>query len=494
MTFEDEASKVVASPQPQSREFYDYYVCGCVPPLLAGQVVCLLTLLEGVFVLFELTGATDLNWFDGLNEVNPFERLQFTCLWVLSTGDFFFSIGVGALGMYMCNNPLPDWFMYRANLKEVHADLCNLLIKMFLFWRVLVTILIAPWAGVMLAFAPSTYDKSNCMVFVLLYIGLNIQSLWSLLAVQQVATYACQDMQNAIDAASTNERLQLIERAYADGFDTVMSPTRDSVIFGLLPLEPTVLAYVLLLSVACLLWAIEGRTAAGWAFLLEYQEVALTKGFERAVYSFSAVVTFLGMVALLTFRQSRNELAYFMKEDASMQNQYEHREEMDRLQRARKRSISVLLACFIGNLLRVCLFIPITGMVLLFKNLCGFYVSGLSRVAFSKENSNRGSVHCAAEDWSIIVSVISIAAIDGYLAWSVFWLWRTYRNELPEVGGPPVTPRKLVGGMENYGSSNTLDGRSYKLPLPAGSMSIPIAAPAPDSRRSIPISAPVIYT
>merc|ERR1740117_1327211 len=45
---------------------YEYdVICGCLPPLLSGAIVCLLTFLEGLFVAYHVTGVIDsrIGWF-----------------------------------------------------------------------------------------------------------------------------------------------------------------------------------------------------------------------------------------------------------------------------------------------------------------------------------------------------------------------------------------------------------------------------------------------
>eukprot|EP00928_Gymnodinium_smaydae_P074711 TRINITY_DN57735_c0_g1_i1.p1 TRINITY_DN57735_c0_g1~~TRINITY_DN57735_c0_g1_i1.p1 ORF type:complete len:441 (+),score=55.81 TRINITY_DN57735_c0_g1_i1:152-1474(+) len=376
-------------------------ICGVrVPPLAAGYIVCLFSVIEGALLLLRGAPAGLLD-----EAHNPFAAAQNFLLTACGTGDLIVAI-LGGLGLWMSRNLLPSTIMWLFRLQEWHGPLSSRLVMILFVWRVFVIIATAPWVGVALAFAPSSFDKGAFMFFTCLYLFASLYFVWLMMAVYPAAVDGSVEMQNELDAPGFG----MAERQFIVGEDAqqleihLRSRWDHDRIFCCLPLEPVICLYAYLLCIFCIWHFIRGELGA-WAVFLSAPKVSTTAGLERVLLVLAALTSLSGALAITFHRDRARSPSY------------------------EKRSTSALLLFFVTNFLRIALCMPITGMALVALNICGVYVRGLASV--SLKGSAGTTMQCSGEDWRRLGFIIAIAAVDLYLAWGVFRLWRQYRFASP---------------------------------------------------------------
>lgn len=394
------------------------YVCG-LPVIAFAYAVCAYMMFEGLILILDVEPDHPRFGLKG-----PFSNSETGFLDVVAWGDIVAAV-IGAVGIWFSHNLLPvGW----RNTSKLHSTMAMLGTGIVLAWRSLVCLSFAPWAGIVLAFSTPDGDRVFVYAFILGYIALSIFLVYVLAMAFRQAVSDGKRFQQHSDAQALRERQQLLisasnhrrENRNVDGEDLSYHEVEPE-LFGFMPLAETVTIYSIVIAVACV-WCIihlviTGHTSGGWAFFSKTPEVASTFWLEVFLWPLSFICALIGMSGASSFSG-----AGFLDE---------------------KPALSSLLVFLIGSMLRFGLLFAVTGMDLLEKNTCGFYLSGLSKVAYTSAPGM--SLHCVPMEYLLLAGVLLCCILDGYLIWGTFQLWHhaqnwrfgSYAKESSDYGAAP---------------------------------------------------------
>jgi len=404
-------------------------VCGVVPIMTAGYLVCSVVMAEGLFLLLDM--GADVSGANvgvvGMDAQNPYHHAQRIVLIVVGFVDVFMALAA-AVGLWIAGGaPL------EALGDRLQGNLPAFGIGILLAWRIATTVAIAPWLGFLMAFEPAEYARGQCLLVALAYIALNVYMLWVLSVTHKEVAQRGAYLQQLL-ASVQAERFLLVGRARATpgGDELVRHPK----LLGCVPLELAIAAYALAVCVACT-WSfialcIYGSARGGWAVLTG--SVVHHPGgafwLEAVVYSVPAVLGGLAVSAILTHPQLSQE------ETGS-----------------RARCSFLILLFLIGSIARYAAFIPITAMQLADSDICGLYTYGLSRVAsHAAENPLWSTTRCSEHEVVALVAVVLALVLDAYLISGVFRLWQAYHEG--QLFAADSAARVKVNGYGDYGASS----------------------------------------
>lgn len=403
----------------------DDAICGCLPPLAVGYLVCLFTLLEGIVLLLHVTKVVEPSrgLFPGLYDGhNPFGTSEKVILWVVSVTDLA-AVLVGVAGLYLSVHLAPDR-VRRAMTRGSAGNLPTMLIGLLLLWRILVTFGTAPFVGVMLAFSTPDTDRTPYIVWAMLFIFVNIVLVYGLAQVFRAAAMESELVGERTQIKNNEERRNFLHGAYRNQLEFVDEEPR---LFGCLPLELTLGLWSLTLTVACVVAFVElcaaGITVGGWAYFISVPDVRMIRALEFVTYFLGALFALTALVGIIGHHSGRVQEADSLASFGTA----EYTEELEQAIKAKKRGTVAILVFFIGSLFRISCFIPITGMALVAKDVCGIYVHGLSTLSLSSESYGT-RIHCGGNDFGMLFFVTAMAVLDFYILWGVFKLWHAYRS------------------------------------------------------------------
>jgi len=82
---------------------------------------------------------------------------------------------------------------------------------------------------------------------------------------------------------------------------------------------------------------------------------------------------------------------------------------------------------FIWNVIRIMLFIPITGLTIVIANVCLAYVHALTNISASVPIFGmQAPMHCTSFDVFLLWTVVGLIVLDLYMTWGSFCLWHLY--------------------------------------------------------------------
>ncbi|CAK0805543.1 unnamed protein product, partial [Prorocentrum cordatum] len=267
--------------------------------------------------------------------------------------------------------PVPGLFYEVDYLRRIQdPETSSLCVLALVPWRLLVTVVLAPWLGTMLAFSTlSTDTKVLTVGAALAYMALNFYFLWTLvLAAQVVWQGACRLQQRLVRNDGEERRARVQQLRYLEDIGYAEPPY----LFGRVPLDFAVFLYALVLlavgSWGFLHVSATGHTLGGWAALssvvaqgaLVFDSTPVL--LEMFVYLVCAAVALVGLLGMLVHRVA----TVFLDEYS------------ESLLKTRRKCAFVLTFFFIANCLRFVLFIPVTGLAVTASNVCGFYLRTLS--------------------------------------------------------------------------------------------------------------------
>eukprot|EP00932_Pfiesteria_piscicida_P022463 SRR837773.9216.p1 GENE.SRR837773.9216~~SRR837773.9216.p1 ORF type:complete len:274 (-),score=8.70 SRR837773.9216:33-854(-) len=208
--------------------------------------------------------------------------------------------------------------------------------------------------------------------------------------------------------------------ALAAGLGRHASLAESNVLLGCLPLDLTIAAYAVAASVVSLYKLIEllqtSHSSGGWALLLHASDQpTATFWFEAVGYVTTLVVGACAAGAILAqWRLDRKVVDY--QEDLVLQLP------------ARERCAGLLLLFFIVSALRFAMWVPVSGMALASRDICGLYLQGLAATSLSPSASHAiGASRCSASEWMVLGSAVSFLALDAYVLSATHQLWRRCR-------------------------------------------------------------------
>lgn len=347
-----------------------------------GIVLAFLVLCEGIWLLFNQGKDGIFEGWSGLGQQNPFRALQ---LWLL----LWTGIADVALSFYAI---LGLTILLRESV-------------ILLFWyRCLVTLIAAPFAGVLISWSAPHSGQVATYISWFIYIAVNVGITYFLGYVLAAERRWHRRKGGASSDSEANE-----EQGLADGDGD--SPGRMPKALGILPLDFAVAAWMMTTGVVSFVWVFRlcitnNFMVGGWAFMATFLPyTASTKWLEVVAHIIAIISALCGLVGIIKYKEiSWDE---FLLPGAKSENQ-------EGSLKTKKSGNTLLMVAFICNLLRVALFFPITGMVLFKKNFCGFYTKARDFSAWT---------HCSGEDiyvwcWGMIVLIV-----DLYLLWGMFQLW-----------------------------------------------------------------------
>lgn len=404
----DEILKGMDLPSPIDNRFYGY-----VPVLTVGCLVCFIIIVEGLFVVGNTTDPVDSlekSIFLGLDVQHPLYHTQYILLTILAIGDLVLPLWALA-GLVLTKKQV----FVSLSVFEIETDFATLSLGTLLGWRILITCVTAPWVGTMLAFATVEYNKGLHIFGTMFYIALSAFIAWILVPVFNSVMCVSQELKQQRIFRAAHERGELLRSASLTGYPDVSHPMSPRLkdhplLFGCIPLQPAVALGTVVLSVLSFIWFVQrcmGHTIGGWVFFRQAPDVNCTIILEFIVYLLTLLLTICAAVAILIhdFQGEREHMLYNLKLCAI-----------------------TILVYLMFSVMRFCLFIPITGMVLATKDVCGFYVQGLSSI------STFGSevfvpLHCTTDDWITLTITLGLIVLDGCFNWAIYELWNEYRTE-----------------------------------------------------------------
>jgi len=405
---------------------------GCLPPVVAGYLICALVLMEGSCIIIQLSNviksaANDAghDWLMNLDEQNPFGgTTALMLLKVLGYGDLVVGVA-GLIGLFMSQNSL----VRSIGLRTYHSAVTRTCVGSLFLWRIIVAIVTAPTVGIMLSFELKNDGKDWVLFKTFVYLAINIFMLWAMMLVYRVAVQGGEAVQSAIDLSFVEERRRLIHGLYHSSQDehdrAIMS---GSEFFGL-PLDVYVTAYLFVVFVLCIGWFVHGTltqdTIGGWMFPLSPPALGMTHYFEQFVYVFTAVSCLIGLLGIAYYRNACDQELVAIYNLQGQPGTYS--DELESAQKDKRRSLFFMLVSFVTGALRFGLFIPLTGMSLAATDVCGLYLRGLAGTAIKTTQSN-AIVHCSVNDLGALAVVALLASIDAYFLWALFRLWRYNRS------------------------------------------------------------------
>lgn len=397
----------------------EHRLCGCFAPLPAGYVICLFILAEGLFF------GANLIWDPfslGLPNKDPFHDAESAVLGVLSLGDIIMA-SLGVLGLLMTARVLP------LSLVENQSSLATQCVGGLLPWRALVTLLAAPYMGFVLAGSDDMY-RASWIVGTLIYIAVNAYILWALFSVLHMARRKSEFIQQQLDlqtqaagpTARERDPFAAQYRAPAAGDPNlqidVSGSGEEPSLFRCLPLELSVIVYILLVGVLSLCGFIfclmTQKSFGGWAVIIPgAPSVGGTLYLEVVSYVFTFAMAVLALTAIAIHHGALN--AGMDPEDAVA---------------VRKRTHFSLMFYVVANILRFAIFIPITGMSLTAMDICSFWTHGVAYLASRRPFYQLSLVpmHCSPLDALALVCVLALVALDAYLVYGTLRFWREHRE------------------------------------------------------------------
>jgi len=400
----------------------DGFVCG-LPVLPFAYLVSFYVLVEGIVVLVE--GPSH---FESVAGLHSFSKAEAGFLDVVAWGDIVAAVA-GILGIWLSHNLMPIGWRQSS---KMHSSLAILGAGILLAWRSLVCISFAPWAGILLAFTSPSMDKVWMWTCLCAYIALSIFIVYALaMAFRQVVSDS-RRFQQHLDAQAVHERQQLLMAAHnyrqenqlING-DAMHEHEIEPELFGVLPLAETVTLYTIVIAIACL-WnflhlVITGHTSGGWAFFSQTPQVSSTFWLEAFLWPISFFCALIGIAGASSFSGSG-----FLEE---------------------KPSASSLLMFLLASMGRFALLFAVTGMTIIELDTCGFYVNGLSKLAFGSTGMTSLLLHCDGMQYLFLAGVLLCCFLDGYLIWGTFQLWHHAQD------WEFVKPGELSKGAGDYGSA-----------------------------------------
>jgi len=374
--------------------------------LTVAYAVCAFLLFEGLFiVLWEHPSSLGLT--------GPFSKSEGVFLYIVAWGDiiaaFLCTIAIWFGTAFNSQNVMPiGWRDTRSG--RMHKGVAKLGAGTLLLWRILVCLSIAPWAGIMLAFSPPTADKVSMYVMVCAYLILSIFLVYILTLAYRQIVFDSIRFQEYLDKQALGERKRLLRNAhrdnhYADCNDGGRDCEVEPVLFTLVDLAPTITLYTLVIATACV-WSffhlvISGNTAGGWAFFASTPEVRTTFWWEVFLYPICFFFALFGLAGSATLSSTT----------APVLEEHQCR--------------SSVLLFFLSSVFRFGLLFAITGMDLLEKNTCGFYLHGVAGFAYSSPWSPTGGIllHCVSSEWGLLAAVLVFCLLDAYLIWGTYKLY-----------------------------------------------------------------------
>eukprot|EP00927_Polykrikos_kofoidii_P037726 TRINITY_DN31943_c0_g1_i1.p1 TRINITY_DN31943_c0_g1~~TRINITY_DN31943_c0_g1_i1.p1 ORF type:complete len:477 (+),score=51.07 TRINITY_DN31943_c0_g1_i1:97-1527(+) len=428
-----------------------------IPCLNVGYGVCFVTLLEGIYVLYNvwLTDDASLSevMFVHLDERNPLVKRLRTVFVVLGFGDLI-AAAAGALGLFLATR---IGFKVASSSRELFVALT--------LWRAVVTLIVGPWIATCLALEPDSADTKRGPVVVqtLIYVAFHLFVLWHSLIVVVSSVFKRRriEQESESDASAARE----LPLAKASSCSTTQNVAKESCFLFGLPLEGTVVVYALLLGVVFSWWTYLSQTVGGWAFMLDVPHVHCTFILETFVFPVSAVAAFIGLLALMWSSPPgiKPESANGPAPPHAQEWVLEYTESREVHARASKRTTVALLLFFMINVVRLGLFVPITGVALLTRNTCGVHVKALSSLSTrSSILSTPVPIYCTVGDLLSLVAVTATLFFDVLLVRASFLLWRLKRWAIRGDG------LRQDRGASHYGSAVT-DGWSGHVSLAASS-------------------------
>lgn len=380
---------------------------GVLTALAAGTLVCCLVLLEGVFVITDSGRgeASRTRAAAGLQVGNSFHRAEWALLEALGIGDLS-AAGLGLVGIALAaGTSLPP------NLAMRRESAAGGAVGAMLAWRALVTIAIVPWIGFLLVFDPPEVSRWPRALAALVYLAVNMYLLQVLVHTYVVARRESRLLEEEFSLGIAGDcREALAAGAGRSGL------AESNVLFWCLPLDLTVAMYAVVSSVASLYRIIAllqtSRSSGGWAWLMTAGDaVTSTFWLEAIGYATTVIIAACAAGAIIAhWRLDRKVIEY--QEDLAAQVP------------ARRRCAGLLFLFFATSSLRFALWVPVTGMAMAGRDLCGWYVQGLASVALGSRGGSIGAAdRCSAAELAVLVSSLAFLALDAYLLSAIQHLW-----------------------------------------------------------------------
>lgn len=425
-----------------------------------GCVACILTLLEGIIVVYNVW---DLNVFHmadlqsfGVPATHYFSSAQRFCLKVLGVGDLLLAF-LGAFGFWSERNVLLA--LVFESLRGLHAQIATNCLKSLLIWRVMVAILAAPFLGITLAFQPTHMTWHYCLAFIYLATSVGVSA--ALIAALGVVTAESRLVQLEFeleDATFKNRRLEF--------------GAKEPLILGKLPWGPAVFLWIAIFGAASFVWSVrlwmtKQCVIGGWAvFVTSLSFVSSTHWLEMIVYNVSWVLAIVGISGIMMFNSALS-LEALVRETLGepQENPIVRRNLIWELERAiagKWQGTAAVCTFFVFSLLRIGFFFPITGMALFEKNICGFYIEAVLRQHKSIP------LFCTPEERRGLILMVVFFILDLYQLSGLYKVWCHYYHQCEH-------PQDKLVTFNSYGPS-------YGTGIEAES------PPPPESHRDAPLS------
>lgn len=292
----------------------------------------------------------------------------------------------------------------------MHSFCSNCGIIILLAWRGAVTLMFPPWAGILLAFTTPDSNRMWLYLAIFLYIGFCIVILYIVTMALIRCVHDSRLFQEHLDVQHLHERKKLLNAAHEcrqvnqhiDGED-MHEHDVEPYLFGFLPLAETVAVYAVIMAGAMLMsWlhlVVSGHTAGGWAFFSSTTHVFQTYWLEFFLYPIGFAAAIVGLLGASSFS------GHGVLDETT--------------------ALTALSTFLLVNMIRFAFDFAITGMNLLEKNTCGFYINGIAVLAYRDPHApkNNAMFHCPPMDFLFLLAMFGIMLLDFYMIWSTFQLY-----------------------------------------------------------------------
>lgn len=341
-------------------------------------------------------------------------------LWVGGIGNIVFSL-VGFVGVYL----IYHWLAYSfRKLWAMQGSIAKTCVGSVMAWRGLVIFVAAPWVGVYLAFEPPSYPKVLFIVITMMYIAVNSYVLWSLLHMYDLAAHS--NGLNSLDVSQTwGEMLS----------ENIAGPRQlvESIDLNMKPLESMTALYILAMFAGSIYWFVKlmihpDWIVGGWAFCAsDLLDSGVTNMLEGITYGSLLIFSIVG-IAGIWYGNYVDHIDNTLKErcysDASMIAF--NLEDVDEASLGARRATKCLLAYLIYSVVRFGLFLPVTAMALIDKNICSIYTHFITNIGSGLAFTHP---YCSGREVIDIVLTIFFCLLDAYMLYGIYCVLQRFQHK-----------------------------------------------------------------
>jgi len=377
-----------------------------------------------VYNLFDINVFNDHGMSTTSHPLHAKRDVQIIFLKMLGVGDVVFGV-IGAFGLWANRNSmLPLAF---EAFRGLHSQIATNCVKALLIWRIAVMISVAPMLG--LSMADVIIHITWQLVLACLYLAFSVFTVVGIAVALGVVAEESHHVQREFDLEDAGFRQVL--------GDSGAMFKEQPLALGNVPWVLLVFLWTMAMGSAAFVWSIRLWTRpqhaiGGWAAAFNSVSfVPSTHWIEVILYNLTWVMAICGVAAIMTFNVAWSLEATVRHNLAGPQRSpLVYRDliwELERAEASKWQGTVAMQVFFVFSLMRIALFFPITGMSLFEMDVCGFYVSVLSRNYSAMSRIRATSSSCTGEDvrglvWMCVFLVVDLSTLVGaYKVWCYYY-------------------------------------------------------------------------